>query len=118
MLRITPSMISRITNAAVLEKAGVSKLSMQMLKRQLVLFGRIAAMSPDSLVRKACLEEERALPVENRLPRRRGRPRLTWAKHLHSIALQLAGGSQQQLDGEVRFFPNWCRLVKNKEMTT
>lgn len=98
LTRTPHSMISHVTNASILWNSGARKLSDRLLERQLRLFGRIACMPTGSPLRTATLEESRALPIENACPRRRGRPRLTWSKQVHALALKMVGNSQEALD--------------------
>ena len=98
LTRIPHSMISHVTNASVLWKAGAQRLSNRLLERQLRLFGRVACMPASSPLRTVTFEECQALPLERSCPRRRGRPKMTWSKQVHALALRVAGNSQEALD--------------------
>ena len=52
ILKIPHSMISHVSNKAVLQQAGEIYLSTQLLIRQVILFGRVALQSTDSLMRR------------------------------------------------------------------
>ena len=112
--RIPHSMLSHVSNAAVLETAGVKALSAILAERQLTLFGRIASLPDTSILRATVFSGNVIAPRSFEGVRCRGRPRVTWASTQHAKALQLFGGSQVALN---MFFnqPNadneWRKLV-------
>ena len=86
ILRIKPSY--RVSNAKVLEAAGVPPLSKQLLKQQLLMFGRIARARPSDPLRIATFNVG-LFPAASRYVRRIGRPRNEWATMLHKEALMM-----------------------------
>ena len=114
--RIPHSMISHISNAQVLQTAGTSSLSGTLQTRQLALFGRIAALPSSSFLRSSLFSDVGITPRTLEGPRKRGRPRVTWASTQHAKALQLFEGSQLELDicffnGQPNANKRWCYLV-------
>ena len=97
ILRIPHSMISHITNQTVLERAGENCLSQQLRKKQIVLFGRIAAQPSDSVIRNTIFQPGSFKPKVFEGQRCRGRPRMTWAHVMAALALEVTAGSHQKL---------------------
>ena len=72
------SFVSRISNKIVLEQSGRQEISSIVTYRQLVLFGKIAAL-PSTNVRKQCVFSGQTLrPRIAEQPQRRGRPKNSW----------------------------------------
>ncbi|CAE8618089.1 unnamed protein product [Polarella glacialis] len=98
IFKILHSMISHVSNATILAKAGAKPLSSRLLSRQLHFYGRLASLPATSLLRQAVLQPNTAVPLELSGKRRRGRPRLSWFSVLFAQALKLAGGSPAALN--------------------
>ena len=77
-------MISRVSNEYILHLRGTAPLSSILLRRQLNLYGKIARLPMNSVMRNLVFEHQSCHPktVESR---RRGRPRLEWSSELHKI---------------------------------
>ena len=118
ILGIQHSMISRVTNAAVLSQAGLLPLSITIKERQLLLYGRVAMMPADSYVRRSALKPYSILPKQTGFNRKRGRPRLAWSTVAHAMAVKICNESQQALNdflpGVGGNFPAWRRLVEEQ----
>eukprot|EP00959_Pyramimonas_sp_CCMP1952_P348518 7301112-Pyramimonas_sp.AAC.1 len=71
---IPPSYTSRISNAEVLQRAGVQSASDQLYRRQLVYMGKIMRSPPESALRWASFTPGATVPAADRYERRRGRP--------------------------------------------
>ncbi|CAE8716994.1 unnamed protein product [Polarella glacialis] len=89
---IPPSFLSRVTSKFVLEQSGVQKFSAMLRRQQLQLLAAIARRGPGDILRDIVF-----LPGTCRLgtsdaPRRRGRPRITWAQAVFQDAISAAGG--------------------------
>jgi hypothetical protein len=88
ILRIQPSFISRVSNAKVLATAAVPPLGRQLLKQQLLMYGRVArSMATDPL--RDVTFHVGLFPATSRFVRRVGRPRNEWATMLHKEALNM-----------------------------
>ena len=98
LCNIPHSMISRVTNLEELAVAGAQPLRKMLEKRQLLLFGRIAAMPHTNLARTVALEPDQVKPTGANGPRRRGRPRMNWVRVQHAKALSMVSGNQATLD--------------------
>ena len=84
-------------NEAVLSAAGCNKLSLTLLQRQLLYFGRVARMSSDNPVRRVLLQDG-SIDLRTTTGRRgRGRPRQQWGPCVRQQALQ-AAGSRHRLE--------------------
>ena len=91
LLRIPHPQISRISNKTILERVGQAELSRLHLRRQLLLFGRIARAPDSDLRRRLTFCPGSLEPVNNVFVRKVGRPRLEWAQQLMTIALRKFG---------------------------
>ena len=79
LLRIKPAYFSRISNKTVLQRAGQVEVGRQLLKQQLLLYGRIARERQDDELRKLTFTPGSLQPATARYVRRVGRPRNEWA---------------------------------------
>ena len=73
--RVKPSFVSRVSNAVVLKKAGQTALRRQLLKQQLLLYGRVARSSNDDVLRQLTFIPDSVHAATGRYVRRVGRPR-------------------------------------------
>ena len=78
VLSIAPAFFSRVSNATVFEKTAVTPLSAQLLKRQLLLWGKVALSPPGHPLRKDAFIDNSLRPQIGRFVRRRWRPRQDW----------------------------------------
>ena len=109
LLKISPSYISRVSNQYVLNQLNAQPLSKTLLQRQLFLFGHIARLSSDNVVRNSVFVGDTVqLHVDQ--ARKQGRPRNTWASELCKIALTFVGDQvlSETLSNKVR----WDAAVK------
>jgi hypothetical protein len=97
ILGIPHSMFSHVSNDAVRQAAKRVPASLMLHRRQLILFGKIALANPRSCLRTVLFKPYTNEPIAFQGIRKRGRPRLTWARVVHARAIQLVG-SQLQLD--------------------
>ena len=86
---IKPSFMSRVSNAAVLKKAGQVELRRQLLKQQLLLYGRLARSPNEDVLRQLTFIPDSTSPAMGRYVRRVGRPRNEWAVMLDKEARKM-----------------------------
>ena len=110
---IPPSYISRISNAEVLQRAGVQSASDQLYRRQLVYMGKIMRSPPESALRRASFIPGTDVPATDRYERRRGRPNKEWIRTVMPQAIQLTG-SYVRFREQVAQEHTWKQLVYNK----
>ena len=92
---IPHSYLSRVSNAEVRAVAGRPPLSQIILASQLQLYGRVATLREDSLVRKVAIEPGGIRPQCFAHARRQGRPRLQWSTNVYAHAFNAAGGAAE-----------------------
>ena len=92
ILGVPPSFVSRVSNKAVLESAGVLPFSAQVLRRQLLLLGKVAFAPLDSPLRKDVFVENSLQPQIGRYIRRVGRPRQDWFTEVWKSGAGKLGG--------------------------
>ena len=80
ILRIAPAYISRVSNVTVLYQAGQIELSRLLLKRQLVLYGKVARAHVGDPLRDITFCPGTRRAATDHYVRRIGRPRNEWAK--------------------------------------
>ena len=93
--RILPSYVSRVSNVSVLKSAEHVKASTLLLRRQLVLFGKILRSPADEPIRAVSLVGNTLLPATSRYVRRVGRPRREWIPSVLTEAYRICGGSSR-----------------------
>ena len=86
VLRIKPAYISRISNATVLQRAAQTTLGRQLLKQQLLQYGKIARAPENDALRKLTFCPGSLQPATSRYVRRIGRPRNEWTVMLEKHA--------------------------------
>ena len=113
ILKILPSFFSRISNQSVREIAGVRTLSDQVRRKQLLLFGSVASSAASDPLRAALFAGTSLTLRMSAQLRRVGRPRLTWASQVLSLALELAGSPEalQELFDRKGAKEHWRALV-------
>ena len=84
VLGIPCSYLSHISNDIVLNRAGSTALSMQLLQRQKALYSKIAGQEDSSLVKQILCNAE-GTPKDWATHRSRGRPRQRWAHEMHKL---------------------------------
>jgi hypothetical protein len=82
IVRIPAAYVSRISNAAVYEKAGMKPFSQQMLGHQMQLLRKVAVQQADHPLRIDTFEGDTLNPQIGRYIRRIGRPRQDWTTQL------------------------------------
>ena len=93
LLGVAPSFVSRVSNKTVLDRFGPQPLSNQLLRRQLLFYGRLAGQPNTSLPRSVALEPSDVTPRFWNMRRCIGRPRLRRTSCVFAFAVQVAGGS-------------------------
>ena len=89
---VQPSFYSRISNQTVRDMLRAKPLRQTILKQQLLYFGEIASRQTGSVTRDTIFLPNSVCLKPLNAKRRRGRPRASWAKELHTTALKIAGG--------------------------
>ena len=116
ILKISPSHISRVSNAYVLQQFQSKSLSHILLYRQLILFGKIARM-PDNAVMRKCVFKPQSIDLIVNHDRKQGRPRNAWATELHKQSLLICADSS--LENIIMQKEKWQHSIKShiKAMT-
>ena len=91
ILRIPAAFVSRVSNAAVFDRAAVVPLSKRLLAKQITLLGKSAKLPPQDLRRRFVFYGSSMVLREDVFIRRRGRPRQTWGKQLMQEGSRLFG---------------------------
>ena len=94
VLRVKPSFISRVSNERVRQMAGHKELTQQLLKQQLLLFGRVARAPDTDLLREVTFVPGTLLPATGRYIRKRGRPRLEWVSCVTKEACNIISANE------------------------
>ena len=96
VMKIPFSYYSHVTNASVLQQAGAKHMRSMLLERQLKWMGTLARRNTTDIVRQSVFDPESLSfqPREPAGPRRRGRPKTSWAKGVFKHALAAAGGAE------------------------
>ena len=94
--------------------AGRRPLTQELLRRQLVLYGRVAMLADDAPQRRVLFEPSSLRLVASQLRRGRGRPRQQWPQSVHSHALRAAGseGNLAMLLLHERSAKRWAALAR------
>ena len=91
ILGIPAAYVSRVSNANVLNEAGVKPLTTQLLHQQILLLGRVGREPEGSPMRRHTLVGSTARPQIGRYVRRVGRPRQDWTNMVLTEAARRAG---------------------------
>ena len=93
VLKIPPSYISRVSNVTVLQRAAARSMSSMLLERQLRWFGALARRDSNDIVRCSIFDSASLSFKPRGLvgPRRRGRPKVSWANGIFEHAIAVAG---------------------------
>ena len=94
-LGIAPAYVSRVSNAEVLRRSQHEAASTQLLKRQLLLLGRVVRAPDHNPMKVASFIPNTLEPATNRYVRRVGRPRFEWVPRMLKEALRIAGGERE-----------------------
>ena len=74
--------------------AGHTELTQQLLRQQLLLFGRVARAPDADMLRELTFVPGTLNPAASRHIRRRGRPRLEWATSLTKAASNITSAGE------------------------
>ena len=112
---IQPAFISRISNKTVLQTSGQPRLSSILLRRQLLIFGKVARQHPATPSRQSTFTRDSLQPLVEHFIRKIGRPRANWAREVLTEAEIMAGGhtALETLlqDASPSAVAHWKRLV-------
>jgi len=112
ILRIAHSQFSRVSNAAVRERANWKSASQCLLEQQLVLFGKVLRSPFEDPLHQVSFVPGSLTPATSRYIRNVGRPRKEWVPELLPHAVRMAG-SEQNLKALVQDPIRWKRIVQN-----
>ena len=110
ILKISHSYISRVSNKYVLQQFQAPALSSILLQRQLLLFGEIARLPNEDVVRQTVFHEN-GINIKLALDKRRGRPRKVWNQEINALAMQCSQGFD--LHDMVMDKQRWATHVKS-----
>ena len=110
ILGIKPAYFSRVSNKEVLRLSGQKLFTTQLLRQQLLLYGRIARSADTDFLRQLTFCPGSLRPATDRYVRRRGRPRNEWASMLQKEALKLIP-SFSRLESNIKNEIAWLHTV-------
>jgi len=93
LLGIPSAFMSRVSNKTVYQRAQTLPLSEQILKRQLILLGKVARSPEHSPLRQDVFIDDGFLPQIGRYIRRVGRPRQNWLTEVWNAGVQRFGSA-------------------------
>ncbi len=91
ILRIQPAFVSRVSNRVVLQRSKQAPYSSQLLRQQLMLFGKVARADDSDVLRRVSFCNGTLSPLLDRYVRKVGRPKYEWPKMLLKEATQMSG---------------------------
>ena len=95
---IPPSYESHVSNETVLQTCRRDRFSLVLHVRQLELFGRVARLPNEDIIRQTVFQPSSVDLKDVGGPRKRGRPRHVWSKQVYSLAVQAAGSADNLHD--------------------
>ena len=102
--------MSRVSNVQVLQRTGQQRLSTELVRQQLLLYGKVARLRGDDLMREVALCPGSLRPATDRYVRKVGRPRLDWTTEVGKLALE-AAGNMASLEASIAVESSWKNLV-------
>ena len=87
---IKRSFVSRVSNATVLQKNSQKQLGEQLLKQQVLLYGKVARAQAGDMLRDLAFVPGTQQPTTDQYVRRVGRPRNEWAVMLRREAFKMS----------------------------
>jgi hypothetical protein len=103
LLGIKPSFISRVSNFSVLQQSGQISYGRQLLRQQLLLFGRVARAPETDPLRRLTFVPGSVRPATGQCVRRVGRPRNEWAVMLEKEAQKMHTNFNQMVHNEMEW---------------
>jgi len=95
ILGVPSAYVSRVSNKTVLDSAGVLPFSAQVLRKQLLLLGKVAFSPQNSPLRKDVFADSSLRPQIGRYIRRVGRPRQDWLTEVWKAGASKLGGDMR-----------------------
>ena len=102
ILNIKVAFISRVSNAAVLQASDQLQLGRQLLKQQLLLYGKVARAPDADPLRMLTFVPGTLRPLTGQYVRRVGRPRNEWASMLQKEYNKMGAGRSIYIEQEWR----------------
>jgi len=94
ILRIPAAYISRISNAIVFQRAGVTSFGDQLLQRQMIFLGKVARSPGSEPLRRDTFIPSTVQPQLGRFLGRIGRPRQDWTRELLKLGAARMGDAK------------------------
>jgi hypothetical protein len=101
ILRIQPAYFSRVSNKRILEQSGQRPLDRQLLKHQMLLYGRVARSPATDPLRNLTFVPGGLEPATSRYIRRVGRPRNEWANMVNKECFKMDACFANFIDNEM-----------------
>ena len=110
--RVAYAYVSRVSNKTVFEQAGQPSYASQLLRHQLLWFGKIGRADDGDVLRTLTFQTGSLRPASEMLRRSRGRPRHEWAKCLYNKVFPCfaSADAMQNCVGDER---SWRHFVAN-----
>ena len=109
IMRVQPAYFSRISNKKVLQECGQKPIDRQLLKQQMVLYGRVARSPPSDPLRLLTFVPGGLETAASRYIRRVGRQRNEWATMVQKECFKMSASFAASVDDE----QEWKRRVCN-----
>ena len=113
IIGVKPAFVSRVSNEEVRSRAGQIAYSRQLLKQQLLLFGRVFRSPDTDELRELTFFPGSFHDATSRYVRRVGRPRNEWTCKLRDIAFRMSGGCSRKLECLIHEELVWKATVHN-----
>ena len=94
ILGVRPAYLSRVANRTILEQSKQMAYTCQLLKQQLLLYGKVARSPQEGALRGLAFCNGSLRPAADRFVRRVGRPKDEWARKLNEAAQKVAGNNR------------------------
>jgi len=107
ILRVQPAFVSRVSNKKVLQESGQPPLDRQLLRHQMLLYGRVGRSPPSDPLRNLTFAPGGLEPATSRYIRRVGRPRNEWAVMLQKECFKMSAHFADWIHNE----DEWRRAV-------
>jgi hypothetical protein len=103
VLGIQHSYFSRVSNITVLERAGQKPLGRQLLKQQMLLYGRVARAPASDLLRNLAFVPGTLSPATSRYVRRVGRPQNEWTVMLQKESYKMSAAADRIIHSPIEW---------------
>ena len=115
ILRIPVAFISRVPNLHVLQRAGHTRATEQLVMVQLGQLGKVIRAPDDSPMKLVSFVPGTLQPATNRYVRRVGRPRTEWITQVLPKALRRTEWDEQRLIQAAQAPTEWKAFIQNDD---